>query len=133
MKKIILIMVLAVITIPLSAQNSIEGILSSIEQNNTTLKAMGDQAQADKLENRTGIFLANPEVEFNRLWGNPGTIGNRNDINVSQSFDIPTITGMKSRQANLFPLHTSYAVDEDVILVLCLCHLFTPIFIPFSF
>ena len=101
MKKIILIMVLAVITIPLSAQNSIEGILSSIEQNNTTLKAMGDQAQADKLENRTGIFLANPEVEFNRLWGNPGTIGNRNDINVSQSFDIPTITGMKSRQANL--------------------------------
>ena len=48
MKKIILIMVLAVITIPLSAQNSIEGILSSIEQNNTTLKAMGDQEQADK-------------------------------------------------------------------------------------
>jgi hypothetical protein len=27
-------------------------------------------------------------------------MGNRNDFNISQAFDIPTITGMKSKMAN---------------------------------
>ena len=33
--------------------------------------------------------------EFNYLWGNPSAIGNHTDFNISQTFDIPTITGMK--------------------------------------
>ncbi|MDR0845315.1 MAG: TolC family protein [Tannerella sp.] len=82
-----------------SAQNGVVAVLSSVEQNNTTLKALRESAEAQKLENRTGIYLANPEVEFNRLWGSPGAIGNRTDVSVTQSFDIPTVTGMKSRIA----------------------------------
>jgi outer membrane protein TolC len=86
--------------ITLNAQNNINPVLSSIEENNTTLKALREQVEADKLQNKTGIFLDDPEVGFNYLWGNPSNIGNRTDFSVSQTFDIPTITGMKSRLAN---------------------------------
>jgi outer membrane protein TolC len=85
----------------LSTFNSqLNKVLVSIEENNTTLKALRESAEAQKLENRTGIYLPNPEVGFNYLWGTPDNIGNRTDFSVTQTFDIPTITGMKSRVAN---------------------------------
>jgi outer membrane protein TolC len=82
------------------AQNSFDNALTEIERNNTALKALKEDIEAQKLENKTGIYLPNPEVEFNYLWGNPNNIGNRNDINVSQKLDFPTITGMKRRIAD---------------------------------
>ncbi len=75
-------------------------VLSTIEKNNTTLKALRETADAQKLENKMGIYLSNPEVGFDYLWGKPGEIGNRTDINVKQNFDIPTLTGMKSKVAD---------------------------------
>ena len=97
----IIINVLAILTsIPLFAQNNIESVLSSIEENNTTLKSLREIVEAEKLENKTDIYLSNPEVGFNYLWGSPAVIGNRTDFSISQSFDIPTITGMKNRLAS---------------------------------
>lgn len=87
-------------SISLNAQNSVTTALKAIEENNKTLKALKETAEAQKLENKTGIFLSNPELGFNYLWGNPSAIGNRNDLNITQTFDIPTITGMKSKIAN---------------------------------
>ncbi len=87
-------------SISLNAQNSVETALKVIEENNKTLKALKETAEAQKLENRTGIYLSAPEIGFNYLWGNPSAIGNRNDLNITQTFDIPTITGMKSKIAN---------------------------------
>ncbi|KAA6331765.1 hypothetical protein EZS27_019663 [termite gut metagenome] len=85
----------------LYAQNNIETLLASIEQNNITLKALREKAEAQKLANKTDIFLTNPEIEFNYLWGSsPNELGNRTDVSVKQKFDIPTITGMKSRIGN---------------------------------
>lgn len=100
MKTTIITMLVLFAGITLNAQNNINPVLSSIEENNTTLKALREQAEADKLQNKTGIFLDDPEVGFNYLWGSPTDIGNRTDFSVSQTFDIPTITGMKSRLAN---------------------------------
>lgn len=100
MKTIIITMLVLFAGITLNAQNNINPVLSSIEENNTTLKALREQAEAEKLQNKTGIFLDDPEVGFNYLWGSPTDIGNRTDFSVSQTFDIPTITGMKSRLAN---------------------------------
>lgn len=100
MKTIIITMLVLFAGITLNAQNNINPVLSSIEENNTTLKALREQAEADKLQNKTGIFLDDPEVGLNYLWGSPTDIGNRTDFSVSQTFDIPTITGMKSRLAN---------------------------------
>ncbi|MDR2765228.1 MAG: TolC family protein [Tannerella sp.] len=99
MKKILFL--LAVWTsFSLAAQDNIDRVLSSVEANNTTLKALREGLEAQKLENRTGIFLENPELGFNYLWGTPGSIGNRTDVNVSQKFDIPTLSGLKSRVAD---------------------------------
>ncbi len=96
MRKIIF--ALALLFAP-SAHAQIDAVLLQIEQNNTTLRALADQAEADKWGNRTGISLPDPEVGFGRLWGHPASVGNRTDVAVSQGFDIATITGMKFRQA----------------------------------
>lgn len=80
--------------------NNISSALLMIEENNTTLKALKEEQAAAKLENKTGLTLSNPEVEFNYLWGNPSNIGSRKDFSVKQSFDVPTIFGMKRDVAN---------------------------------
>jgi outer membrane protein TolC len=98
--KNILIMIAIMAGGSVVAQNGIESVLTEVVQNNTALKALKDDIEAQKLDNKTGIYLSNPEVEFNYLWGAPNNIGNRNDINVSQTFDFPTITGMKRRIAD---------------------------------
>jgi outer membrane protein TolC len=82
-----------------TAQRGVDAVLKDIEANNTTLSALREQAEARKLENRTGIYLAGPEISYARLWGNPGSTGHRTDLSVTQPFDIPTLTGMKSRLA----------------------------------
>ncbi|KJF42298.1 TolC family protein [Draconibacterium sediminis] len=91
-----------------SAQNSIETLLTEIENNNTTLSTLRKMVDAEKMGNKTGIQLQNPEVEFHYLWGDPSAIGNRTDISVQQSFDFPSayayrnqIADMKNEQAEL--------------------------------
>lgn len=100
MKKIFVTVIAMVAAVSLYAQNNIDQVLTSIEQNNTTLKALRETADAQKLENRTGIYLPDPEIGFNYLWGNPSAVGNRQDISIKQSFDFPTITGLRSKVAN---------------------------------
>ena len=80
-----------------SAQTSTEAVLLQIETNNPQLKAAAADMEAEKLANRSGALLENPEFEFNYLWGANG-IGNRKDFRVTQAFDVATLTGMKSRQ-----------------------------------
>ena len=87
----------AVATFSVSAQTATETILRQIEANNPQLKAAASEADAEKIENRSGALLENPEFEFNYLWGADG-IGNRRDFRVTQAFDVATLTGMKSRQ-----------------------------------
>ena len=82
------------------SQNNISEALRSIEEKNFTLIALRKSAEAQMLENKTGIYLSNPEIEFGYLWGKPDLIGNRTDFSAMQAFDIPTITGMKNRLAD---------------------------------
>lgn len=94
-------------------------ILEQIETNNTTLAAFKKQTEVIKAESRIGLMPVNPEVEFNCFWGNPVTIGNRTDLNVTQIFDFPTvyyyrnkIAEGKSMQADL-----QYAVMRKSLLL----------------
>lgn len=98
-KYIILIAVLAVAG-PAAAQQTIDAVLQQIERNNTTLEALRKQTEANKLQNKTGITLPDPEVSFDYLWGDPSSIGNRKDFGVTQSFDIATIAGSRRRVAD---------------------------------
>lgn len=101
---------LALLALPfmLLAQKSVDDILIQIEKNNTTLSAMRKSTDARKVGNKTGIYMQNPELEFNYLWGNPSAIGNRTDFSLRQSFDFPTayrfknqISDIKNEQAEL--------------------------------
>ncbi len=91
-----IIMILAIFAAcPLFAQSDIQAVMTAIEQNNTTLKALRKTYDAEKTGNKTGIYLEDPEIGFNYLWGNPSETGSRQDISVTQSFDLPTISGKK--------------------------------------
>lgn len=90
------------------AQNTIDKILNQVEKNNTTLSALRKSVDAEKIGNKTGIYLSNPEVEFAYLWGSPTLIGNQTNISIKQSFDFPTaykfknkISDIKNEQAEL--------------------------------
>ena len=100
MKQLIISAITLLVSLSLHAQQDINAVLASIEENNTTLQASRETMEAQKLANRTGIYLSNPEVEFGYLWGDPATIGKRTDFSVTQSFDLATLTGRKSSVAN---------------------------------
>lgn len=101
MKKIILTAALVASGYGLWAQDAMGDVLQQIEENNTTLEALRWQTEADEIGTRTGLAPANPEVEFNYLWGNPTPIGNRTDIAVRQSFDFPSAYVYRGRIARL--------------------------------
>ena len=82
-----------------ATQPSANAILQSILLNNTTLKADADAVLASQAENRTGLTLADPEVEFSYFWGSPHAIGNRQDLSITQHFDYATVFGLKRRLA----------------------------------
>lgn len=101
MKRLFVSILLVAIAFPVWAQSAMEAVLNEIESNNTALHALREQTEARKLNNLTGIYLQDPEVEFNYLWGSPSRIGNRNDIRVTQTFDFPTVYGYRSKIAKL--------------------------------
>lgn len=82
------------------AQTSVENILRLVAENNTTLKAAADKVEAEKQEVMIETSLEDPEVGFDYLWGKPGMIGKRKDINVNQTFDLATVFGYRKRLAN---------------------------------
>ena len=101
MKKFIIIIISLVFFLNLANAQSIEDILAEIKQNNTKLLALRKASDAEKLENKTGLFLENPELEFHYLWASPNSLGQRADISISQSFDFPTVYGHQNKISEL--------------------------------
>ncbi|MDR1526104.1 MAG: TolC family protein [Dysgonamonadaceae bacterium] len=101
MRKLIISLSLLSVAVAAAAQNGYDAVLQQIEANSITLNALRKQTEAQKLDNRTGIYPANPEVEMHYLWGSPRITGNRTDFAVSQSFDFPTAYGHRSKIAGL--------------------------------
>ena len=102
--------VLSVLTV--SGQNT-DGeedfLLSSIERNNTTLIALRTEAEARKLENRTGITLADPEVGYKHMWEGGEESGNLSELTVTQSIDLATVMGQRTRVAR----EQNLLIDEE--------------------
>lgn len=124
MRKIIFLVIISITcNVNLFSQNGIEKLLAEIEKNNTTLKALREKADADKIGNKTGIYLQNPEVEFNYLWGNPAVIGNRTDINIKQTFDFPTAYRYKNKISDLKNEQVEYEYQKQLKSLLKLARL----------
>ncbi|NDW17711.1 TolC family protein [Dysgonomonas sp. 216] len=91
------------------AQSSIEDVLTNIEQNNKMLISARQSSELQKIDARTGIYLPNPNVEYERLWGNRASDNTiENELTVAQEFDFPTayfqrnkIVNLKTDQANI--------------------------------
>lgn len=79
--------------------DDMDALLQDIEQNNTTLQALRHTAAARKLENHTGLTPDDPQVDYSYAWGSPTAIGNKQNVSVSQSFDMGTLSGLKGRVA----------------------------------
>lgn len=77
------------------AQGSVESVLREVERNNPDLQAAAAALDEEKLANRAEALPADPEVEFNYLWGAAG-IGNRHDLRITQALDIPTLSGLRA-------------------------------------
>ena len=97
MKRLLFIVLLSAVAMYGRGQ-TVDAVLREIEMNNPALKAAEAEVEADVLAGKAEALLENPEVEFNYLFGGSG-IGNRHDVRVSQSFDVPTITGLKAGKA----------------------------------
>lgn len=104
---------------PVCAQSDLNQILESIAFNNKTLKAGSYLMEAQKLEAKTGKYLANPTIEFNQLWGDKNTEGNINEMAVVQSFDFPSVYAHKNKLARLksATYDLQYATGRQQILL----------------
>lgn len=91
--------VAALLSLSLRAQNSIDDVLRLIEINNAALQALRHETEARKLENRSGIALDDPEVEFGYQWGSPAAVSDKLELSVTQSFDLSAVVGLKSKVA----------------------------------
>ena len=99
MKLSIIFFLLVVLSSRLYSQSTMNNVLHDIETNSVTLQALKQQVEAQKLGNRTGIYLDNPEAEFGYLWGSPASEGIRKDFSITQSFDFPTAYAHRSNIA----------------------------------
>lgn len=86
--KLLLLFVLYIYCNNLYSQN-VAYVLDEIDKNNLELKSLRHKIESQKLEGREGLYLPDPEVEFNYLWGNPSLLGERGNFSVTQSFDFP--------------------------------------------
>ena len=84
-------------------------LLSLIEKNNTTLIALRTEVEARKLENRTGITLADPEVGYKHMWEGGEESGNLSELTVTQSIDLATVMGQRTRVAR----EQNLLIDEE--------------------
>lgn len=102
MKQILIAVISTLVfSLNLLSQSNIDSILNEIERNNTRLSALRKRADAEKIGNKMGIYLQNPEVGFNYLWGKPSVMGKRTDVSITQSFDFPTAYKYKNQISDI--------------------------------
>lgn len=73
-----------------AAQTQTELILSEVAANNKTIISASKSLEYQRLENRTGITLPNPEFGYDFMSGTPETAGNQVDMTITQPLDFPT-------------------------------------------
>lgn len=96
MKRYIVLLTFLFLTVFGYAQSGYEQVLVEVEKNNTTLQALRQQSEAMKLDNRTGIYLDNPEVELKRMFEGSSDDGSLTEITLKQTFDFPSAYHYKS-------------------------------------
>lgn len=90
-----------VLTSSLWAQRQYEEVLAQIMQNSPRMQALERHRDAQKSSVVATAMLEAPEVEFSYFKGSPTDIGNRWDLSVEQSFDLPGVYINRSKIRSL--------------------------------
>ena len=100
---------LLLVLLPLAGrpQASLDSVIAAVKATNKVLIASRLQMETEMREARTGIFLPNPEVQFDYLWGDPSVSGNRTDFGITQCFDFPSVYFQRSSQSRLVQTNAS--------------------------
>lgn len=99
--KLLIIPLFVVLFVQISfAQSNVQRILDSIAQNNKQIAVQKQFAESQKYNYKTGIYLNNPSISYDYLFGNSNEVGNQTELNIVQSFDFPTSYVYKNKIAN---------------------------------
>lgn len=99
MSKKIIILILGVAGVSFHLRGGIPEVLRSVEANNLTLQARRHSADAGSYEARMGNSLDDLSVSYSHLWGEDAAAGRTGELEVSQSFDFPTVYASRGRVA----------------------------------
>jgi cobalt-zinc-cadmium efflux system outer membrane protein len=97
--KYILFSILFLSSLPASSQASLDSLMIRVLQHNKTLGTANQYYKTVQTGARRNLYLDNPEVGFGFLWGSPADLGNRTDLEISQSFAFPTVYLSRSKLA----------------------------------
>ncbi|MBO5902795.1 MAG: TolC family protein [Tidjanibacter sp.] len=99
MRRVILTISALAIVSAASAQTPLTDYLKLVEENNPTLQAASEAANAEGYAAIASNNLSDPQVGFEYGWNVPSESGSETGISVSQEFDFPTAYINRSRVA----------------------------------
>lgn len=98
MKYLSLTAVIAAAAFSAGAQNYYDEIVGTIIANNGEIRSQRQEIEAQKLEAADDNALADPTVEFARVWGRH-SVGNKLQLDVSQEFEWPGVYSSRRKAA----------------------------------
>lgn len=99
---------------------SYKTLLNGIETNSKTLLAAKFESEAEKLSNKTGIYLSDPEFEFGYSWGGGEARKGKEkiDFNVTQSFEFPSVYVHQKKKSKMMDETTDFKYQETRRIIL---------------
>jgi cobalt-zinc-cadmium efflux system outer membrane protein len=87
---------------PVNAQQSTtDQVLQQVLANNKRMSMHAAEVEALSLQERTGLSLPDPTIDFDYMNGSPAIAGEQTDLTVVQAFDFPTAYGARRKVAEL--------------------------------
>lgn len=92
--------------------------LQLVARNNTQLKALYRQMQANVLGNESNLRLPDPEAEVAYLFGSPKGVPNRTNVTLTQSLDWDVLLGRRKAlaKANNQVAYANYRLEASKVL-----------------
>ncbi len=114
-KKLLTLSAAAVVCTATAHADNFSDILNYITASSPELKAAVAANRATVEEMRAENNLADPEVEFSRVWGTRPEFGNKWSLDVSQSFDWPGVYKARSRAVRATENSLNFLHDSKII------------------
>jgi hypothetical protein len=108
------------LSVGLQAQSAgIEGVLTEIEQNNKSLRAMQSYMETKRLELKAGNNLPDPQIGAYYLPFGANSTGDYSEFQISQSIEFPTVYGARSSliDQQAVQLELDYKIKRQEILL----------------